>query len=109
MSQQTETNRKPRGRRPAASIAEKIAEAERNLANLRELQKREEKENLEKNRKAILDLFKSERLDAIPVERWKELVPQLKALIGDGTRSGSDADGAGQSAANEAAAAAQAA
>lgn len=109
MSQQTETNAKPRGRRPAASLAERIAEAERNLASLREQQKREEKENLEKNRKAILDLFRSERLDAIPVERWKELVPQLKALIGDGTQSGSDAAGGDQRAANEAGAAAQAA
>ncbi|WP_193727070.1 hypothetical protein [Burkholderia sp. BE17] len=109
MNQQTDTSAKPRGRRPAASLAERIAEAERHLAGLREQQKREEKENLEKNRKAILDLFRSERLDVIPVERWKELVPQLKALVGDGSPSGSDATGSDQRAANEAGAAAQAA
>ncbi|CAE6842512.1 hypothetical protein [Paraburkholderia aspalathi] len=82
MTKQSEEMKKPRGRRPAVSIGEKIAEAERLLAQLKEQARHEEKANLEKNRKAISDLFKSERLDTIDVEEWRKVVPQVKALVG---------------------------
>ncbi|WP_049117250.1 hypothetical protein [Burkholderia cepacia] len=82
MNQQTAAIKKPRGRRPAASIDERIAEAERQLASLRELKKVEEKQSLDRNRKAILDLFKSEGVDSISVELWKGAMPKLKALLG---------------------------
>lgn len=82
MNQQSSENRKPRGRRPAASIDERIAEAERQLASLREQKKVEEKQSLERNRKAILDLFKSEGVDSISVDLWKSAMPKLKALLG---------------------------
>lgn len=93
MTEQTTAEKKPRGRRPAASIAERIADAEKHLATLKEQQRREERENVEKNRKAILDLFKAERLDLIPVEDWKKVMPQLRALVG--------AEATGESPANE--------
>ena len=64
------------------STAEKIADMEKQLAALREQARREERENVEKNRKAIFDLFKSERLDVIGVDEWKKVVPQVKALLG---------------------------
>lgn len=82
MSRQDVTEKKPRGRRRALSTAEKIADMEKQLAALRELARREERENVEKNRKAIFDLFRSERLDVIGVEEWKKVVPQVKALLG---------------------------
>ncbi|WP_454875160.1 hypothetical protein [Paraburkholderia xenovorans] len=82
MSKQDVTEKKPRGRRPALSTAEKIADMEKQLAALREQARREERENVEKNRKAIFDLFKSERLDVIGVDEWKKVVPQVKALLG---------------------------
>ncbi|RQR60181.1 hypothetical protein [Burkholderia sp. Bp9015] len=82
MNQQVAANKKPRGRRPAASIDERIAEAERQLASLKELKKVEEKQSLDRNRKAILDLFKSEGVDSISVELWKGAMPKLKALLG---------------------------
>ena len=94
MTEKVNSEKKPRGRRPAVSIAERIAETEKLLASLREQQRREERENVEKNRKAILDLFKAERLDLIPVDEWKKVVPQLRALVGAGSTGGSPATGA---------------
>jgi hypothetical protein len=91
MTERTNTDKKPRGRRPAASIAERIAKAEKELVALREMQRREERENLEKNRKAILDLFKAERLDIVAIEDWKRVVPQLRALVGAETANDSPA------------------
>ncbi|CAH2778899.1 MAG: hypothetical protein CBARDMAM_0994 [uncultured Caballeronia sp.] len=82
MTTKAETPKKSRGRRPAVSTTEKIAETERLLTSLREQARREERENLDKNRKAISDLFESERLDTIDVEVWRNVVPQLKALVG---------------------------
>lgn len=82
MTDQTKAGKKTGGRRPAASVAERIAEAERLLATLREQQRRESKESLEKNRKAILDLFKAERLDLIGVDEWKKAMPRIKSLLG---------------------------
>lgn len=82
MSKQDTTEKKPRGRRPALSTAEKIADMEKQLAALRDLARREERENVEKNRKAIFDLFKSERLDVIAVDDWKKVMPKIKALLG---------------------------
>jgi hypothetical protein len=90
MTKQTEQTKKPRGRRPAASIVEKIAETEKLLAQLKEQARREERENLDKNRKAISDLFKAERLDTIDVEQWREVVPRLKALVGLAASSASE-------------------
>ena len=90
MTKQTEQTKKPRGRRPAASIVEKIAETEKLLAQLKEQARREERENLDKNRKAISDLFKVERLDTIDVEEWRKVVPRLKALVGLAASSGSE-------------------
>lgn len=84
MTEKTSADKKPRGRRPAASIAERIAETEKLLVALREQQRREDRENVERNRKAILDLFKAERLDLIGVEEWKKVMPQLRALVGAG-------------------------
>ncbi|CAM2198451.1 Mobilization protein (plasmid) [Paraburkholderia kururiensis] len=82
MSRQDATEKKPRGRRRALSTAEKIADMEKQLAALREQARREERENVEKNRKAIFELFRSERLDVIGVDEWKKVVPQVKALLG---------------------------
>lgn len=103
MNQQSPEIRKQRGRRPAASIDERIAEAERQLASLREQKKVEEKQSLERNRKAILDLFKSEGVDSISVDLWKGAMPKLKALLG----VGGEAADAGRSAAAEAEASGQ--
>ncbi|ANB78006.1 hypothetical protein AYM40_37215 (plasmid) [Paraburkholderia phytofirmans OLGA172] len=98
MTTKTEAPKKPRGRRPAASITEKIAETEKLLASLREQARREERENLDKNRKAISDLLKSERLDTIDVEVWRNVVPQLKALVGLAASSESEQPAAEKSA-----------
>jgi hypothetical protein len=90
MTAQTEQAKKPRGRRPAVSINEKIAEAEKHLQQLKEQARREERENLDKNRKAISDLFKSERLDTIDVEQWRKVLPKLRSLVGLATSSDSE-------------------
>ncbi|MDN7865510.1 hypothetical protein QZM19_19190 [Burkholderia multivorans] len=84
MNQEKSGTHKPRGRRPAASLEERIAEAERLVASLKEQKKLEERQNLERNRKAILDLFKSEGVDTIPIEKWKAAMPKLKTVLGVG-------------------------
>lgn len=82
MTDQTKAGKKTGGRRPAASVVERIAEAEKLLATLREQQRRESKESLEKNRKSILDLLRAERLDLIGVDDWKKAMPRIKSLLG---------------------------
>lgn len=109
MTTQTEQTKKPRGRRPAVSISERIAEAEKHLATLKEQARREERENLEKNRKAISDLFKTERLDTVDVEQWRKVLPKLKALVGMAASSASESPAADKGASVQQQPAAQAA
>ena len=82
MTQETGKEKKRAGRRPAASIDEQIAEAARRLEELREKKKAEDRATIEKNRKAIGDLIRSERLDGVDVEDWRRALPKLKALLG---------------------------
>ncbi|MCX4151006.1 MULTISPECIES: hypothetical protein [Paraburkholderia] len=72
------------------SLDEQIAETQRRLEALREKKRVEEKNALGKNRKAIGDLFKAERLDTVDVEVWRKALPKVKALLGMAAESESD-------------------
>lgn len=97
MTGKTETTAARRGRRPAVGIDEQIADAERKLLELKERKRSEEKANAEKNRKAISELIKGERLDTVDVEEWKRRIPKIKALFGLAEASGSEKPAGGKS------------
>lgn len=63
------------------SLDEEIARAAEKLRKLQEQQKEQQKRERERNQKAVLELIKSERLDAVPAEQWKQALPQIKALL----------------------------
>lgn len=90
MSQQNEQDKKRPGRRSAVSIDEQIAETLKKLQALQDTKKRQDREKVEKNRKAISDLFKSERLDLVDVEEFRKVLPQIRALVGADAMSESE-------------------
>jgi hypothetical protein len=71
-------------------LDEQIAEAMKRVEALRDRKKAEDKAALEKNRKAISDLFKVERLDTVDVEMWRKELVKVKALLGLTAESESD-------------------
>ncbi|VVE56989.1 hypothetical protein PAQ31011_05168 [Pandoraea aquatica] len=82
MSQQVTSEPKARGRGRAVSIDAKIAEIEEQLKVLKEKKRLEDKAALDKNRKAILDLFKSEGIDTVDVASWDKAMPQIRKALG---------------------------
>jgi hypothetical protein len=82
MGQQNEKDAKRAGRRAGLSLDQQIAEAMKRVEALRDRKKAEDKAALEKNRKAISDLFKVERLDTVDVEMWRKELVKVKALLG---------------------------
>jgi hypothetical protein len=71
-------------------LDEQIAEAMKRVEALRDRKKAEDKAALGKNRKAISDLFKVERLDTVDVEMWRKELVKVKALLGLTAESESD-------------------
>ncbi|MGR9587113.1 hypothetical protein [Pandoraea sputorum] len=82
MNQQVTAEPKTRGRGRAVSIDAKIAEVEEQLKALKEKKRLEDKAALDKNRKAILDLCKSEGVDTVDVASWQKAMPQIRKLLG---------------------------
>jgi hypothetical protein len=82
MAQENVKDTKRVGRRAGVSIDEQIAETQKRLEALKEKKRLEERAALEKNRKAIGDLFKAERLDTVDVEVWRSVLPKVKELLG---------------------------
>lgn len=74
-------NLKAKVGRPSRSLDEEIEIQARRLEELREKKRKQEREALDRNAKAIAALLKSEQLDQIPVETWKRALPQVKALL----------------------------
>jgi hypothetical protein len=62
----------PKSGRKIKTLDEEIA------AQREKLRKLEERE---KNQKAVMELIKTERLDAVPSELWREAMPKIKALL----------------------------
>lgn len=98
MTENNQTKAVRRGRRPAVGIDEQIADAEKKLQELKDRKRQEERANAEKNRKAIGELLKGERLDSVDVEDWKKHMPKIKALFGLTDASVSEKPAGGKSA-----------
>lgn len=70
-----------RQRRNSRSLEEKIAAATDNLRKLQDRQKKLNKKEHEKNQKTVIELIKSERLDVVPANHWKKVMPKIRELL----------------------------
>lgn len=76
----SETNNSKAGRK-ARTLDEEIAAQRDKLKKLEERQREQQRKEREKNQKAVMELIKSERLDAVPTDLWREAMPKIKALL----------------------------
>ncbi|WP_459203497.1 hypothetical protein ACQVRV_00130 (plasmid) [Ralstonia pseudosolanacearum] len=67
--------------RKVRSLDEEIARASEKLQALQDRKRQQDKREREKNQKAVLELIKAERLDAVSAEEWKAALPKIKALL----------------------------
>ena len=67
--------------RKAKTLEDEIATAREKLKLLEEKQREQQKKWRDKNQKAVLELIRSEKLDLVKLEKWKTMLPQLKALL----------------------------
>ncbi|ABM44297.1 hypothetical protein N5D77_24500 [Comamonas thiooxydans] len=67
--------------RKAKSLDDEIAAAAEKLRKLQERQKEQQRKERERNQKAVMELIKTERLDAVPSDLWREAMPKIKALL----------------------------
>jgi Spy/CpxP family protein refolding chaperone len=67
--------------RKARTLDEEIAHQREKLRKLEERQREQQRREREKNQKAVLELIKAERLDTVPAEGWRAVMPRLKALL----------------------------
>ncbi len=70
--------------RPARSLEQEIEAQREKLNKLLSRQREQAQREREKNQRAIVELVKAERLDAISVERWREALPAIKTALGAG-------------------------
>lgn len=67
--------------RKAKTLDEEIAAQRDKLRKLEERQRDHQRKEREKNQKAVMELIKTERLDAVPSDLWREAMPKIKALL----------------------------
>ncbi len=77
--------------RQVRTLDEEIAHQREKLRKLEERQREQQRREREKNQKAVLELIKAERLDTVPAERWRAVMPKLKALLAVDTEQHSSA------------------
>jgi hypothetical protein len=63
------------------SLDDEIAAAEERLKRLKQQKAEREQRELAKNQKAIQVFLRTEKLDAVPVEVWSAVAPQLRKLL----------------------------
>jgi len=63
------------------TLEDEISIARAKLKRLEEKQREQQKKWRDKNQKAVLELIRSEKLDLVKLEKWKTMLPQLKALL----------------------------
>jgi Spy/CpxP family protein refolding chaperone len=67
--------------RKVCTLEEEILAQREKLRKLEEKQREQQKKERERNQKAVFELLKSEKLDLVPVERWKDLVGLIKKSL----------------------------
>lgn len=76
----SETTNSKSGRK-AKTLDEEIAAQREKLRKLEERQREQQRKERERNQKAVMELIKTERLDAVPSDLWREAMPKIKALL----------------------------
>lgn len=71
----------PKSGRKAKTLDEEIAAQREKLRKLEERQREQQRKERERNQKAVMELIKTERLDAVPSDLWREAMPKIKALL----------------------------
>jgi flagellar motility protein MotE (MotC chaperone) len=72
-----------KGARKARTLEEEIAAQREKLRKLEDKHREQQKKERERNQKAVVELLKSEKLDLVSVDRWKELIPVIKKALHD--------------------------
>jgi nucleosome binding factor SPN SPT16 subunit len=71
----------PKKARAPRTLDEEIAAQREKLRKLELKQREQLRKERERNQKSVLELIKTERLDSVPSEVWREAMPKLKALL----------------------------
>ena len=71
----------PKSGRRAKTLDEEIAAQREKLRKLEERQREQQRKERERNQKAVMELIKTERLDTVPSDLWREAMPKIKALL----------------------------
>lgn len=77
----SETKSSAKQVRKTKSLDQQLEEAQAKLRKLMEAKKQEDARLRERNQRAIAALIKEERLDTVPVENWREVMPKLRSLL----------------------------
>jgi len=77
----SETKSSAKQVRKTKSLDQQLEEAQAKLRKLMEAKKLEDARLRERNQRAIVALIKEERLDTVPVENWREVMPKLRSLL----------------------------
>jgi hypothetical protein len=67
--------------RKKKSLEEEIALQREKLRRLEDKHREHQRKWREKNQKSVLDLIRSEKLDVVDIEKWQEILPNLKTLL----------------------------
>ncbi len=67
--------------RKAKTLEDEIAIAREKLKRLEEKQREQQKKWRDKNQKSVLELIRSEKLDLVEIDKWQQILPNLKTLL----------------------------
>ena len=67
--------------RKKKSLEEEIALQREKLKHLEDKHREQQRKWREKNQKSVLELIRSEKLDVVEIEKWQEILPNLKSLL----------------------------
>ena len=71
----------PKSGRKAKTLDEEIAAQREKLRKLGKQQREQQRKERERNQKALMELIKTERLDTIPSNLWREAMPKIRVLL----------------------------
>jgi hypothetical protein len=71
----------PKPKKAAKTLDDEIAAAQERLLRLQAQKREQERKALEKNQKAITAFLRTEKLDAVPIERWTAALAGLRKLL----------------------------
>lgn len=67
--------------RKARTLEQEITLQRDRLRRLEERQREQQRKDREKNQKAVLELIRAERLDAVAATQWRSALPAIRAAL----------------------------